>query len=93
MWLLVLANCLLGALLGIRCRVWILVPLSAIPILEVGVLVFPATWISMLWQAGVLIVSLEVGYLVGNAIGVFLESHRHLPMTARQLKSSRVSER
>ncbi len=93
MWLLTLAlvNCFLGALVGIRYRVWIIIPLSAIAILEVAILEFrEATWTSILWHAGALIVSIELGYLVGSAIGAYL-ADRHFPVTARPLNRTRVS--
>ena len=89
MWLLALANCLLGGLVGIRYRVWIIIPLSAIAILEACLLELgEATWISILWHAAALIASIELGYLIGSAIGAYLPAD-----TARPLSRTEVTER
>ena len=90
MLLLVASNCILGALVGIRHRVWIVIPLPAIAIIEVALLDFrDGTWISMLWHTGALITALELGYLAGSAMSAYL-SDPGFPVTARRWGSARI---
>lgn len=70
-----LANGLVAAIFGLRFRVKILIPLIAVAIVEALILKHDGTWWSALWSVVVLIVSLEIGYLIGSAVDtVWLES-------------------
>ena len=78
MLLLALLNFAVGAGLGIRFGVMVLIPLTALAIIE-SVLFGYSTgsgWISALWQCVILIAALDVGYLVGLTIRDRINSAR-----------------
>jgi hypothetical protein len=63
----------LGAVLGARFRVFMLLPFVALAILEAVVFEPPIVkWSSVLWHSMLLIVCLEIGYLIGAALTTFL---------------------
>ena len=72
MLVMALFNVLLGGVIGQRCRVMLLAPLTVIAGVE-GLLctVPPRTWTAVAWPAGVLLLFLEVGYLAGSAYAVY----------------------
>lgn len=63
-----LANGFVAAIFGFRFRVQILIPLIAVAIVEALILKHNGTWSLALWSVVVLIVSLEIGYLIGSAV-------------------------
>ena len=63
-----LLNGLLGAICGVRFRVHVLVPLIAMAFVEVAILKQTGMG-SVVWSAIVLIIVLEIGYLIGSALG------------------------
>jgi hypothetical protein len=56
-----------GMLCGLWFSLFVLVPLVSVAIIEVVLLT--TTWTSAFWWCGVLITSLEMGYLMGCALG------------------------
>jgi hypothetical protein len=86
-------NCLLGLLFGIRYRVMILFPLIAVAIIEAALIGIPhGTWISGLWVSVVLIACIEIGYLIGAGLPVFLPASV-LRQSWDHLKGQRHSHR
>src|SRR2546423_1596268 len=72
MLLLASINFLVGALFGVRYRVMILLPLTAIAIPEAILIQVQAeAWISTLWKTLVLLACVEIGYLAGTLLGAF----------------------
>lgn len=65
---LVVLNGLLGALCGLWFRVKILIPLTALVIVEVVVFKSVATWSSTVWLTIGLIFTIEMSYLIGSAL-------------------------
>jgi hypothetical protein len=66
MLLLVVINLLVGALLGVRFTVFIVIPAAVAASVE-AILLEPATgsWGSLVWHAVVLILAIEVGFILG----------------------------
>lgn len=67
-----LLNIILGGVIGLRYRVMIIAPLSAVTAFE-GLLcgMPPRNWMTVAWQGGVLVLCLAIGYLAGSAYGVY----------------------
>jgi hypothetical protein len=73
MLLLGFMNCFTGVIFGIRYSVMALLPLMAVAISESALIkAQEGTWISAFWMSVVLIVCIEVGYVVGAGLRVFL---------------------
>jgi hypothetical protein len=72
MFVMALLNVILGGVVGRRCPVMMLAPLSVIAGLE-GLLCSQAapTWTTVAWHAGVLVFFLDIGYLAGSAYAVY----------------------
>ena len=62
-----LLNILLGVVIGWRCRVMMLAPLSLVAGLEGLLWSLPA----IAWDVGVLVFFLDIGYLIGSAYAVY----------------------
>jgi CheY-like chemotaxis protein len=63
---LALMNCIIGVELGLRYRVWVVPPLLALVLPEIGLLaVHDEPW--SFWGVAGLITSLQIGYLLGSA--------------------------
>jgi hypothetical protein len=63
---LIIFNLLLGAVCGLRFRVMILVPLTALAVIQV--LFFApdsGSWIAVMWRCAVLVIGLQAGFLFG----------------------------
>ena len=71
-----LFNGLLGLICGLWFRVLILVPLVVFAFIEVVFLKESVMGLSPVWSAITLIVLLEIGYLIGASIAVWLDSAR-----------------
>ena len=69
LWL-VAIHLFVGALLGFRFTVFIVIPIAAVTLVEAVLLLQPAagSWSSMAWRAVMLIVAVEVGYILGAAL-------------------------
>ena len=84
-----LLNILLGGVIGWRCRVMMLAPLSLVAGLEGLLCNLPSpTWTAIAWDAGVLVFFLDIGYLIGSAYAVYRRvpgSHRLEISTAAEL--------
>ena len=63
-------NSVLGILCGIRYRVFIMLPLAALTVVEVLFIEIMrgGTWISVIWKSLGLIACIETGYLIGAAL-------------------------
>ena len=73
-------NILLGGVIGRRCRVMMLAPLSLLAGVEGLLWSLPSpTWTTIAWNAGVLVFFLDVGYLIGSAYAVY----RRVPGSSR----------
>ena len=67
-----LLNVFLGGVVGGRCRVMMLAPLSLVASLEGLVCSLPSpTWTTIAWHVGVLVFFLDIGYLGGSAYAVY----------------------
>jgi hypothetical protein len=83
-----LLNVLLGGVIGWRCRVMMLAPLSLVAGVEGLLWSLPTPgWTTIAWRVGVLVFSLDVGYLTGSACAVY----RRVPGSPR-LKISTAAE-
>jgi len=71
-----LFNNLLGVVCGLRFRVLILIPLAVIAFIEVALFKQSGIGLSSIWSAIMLIVLLEIGYLIGALIALWLDSAR-----------------
>ena len=75
MLLLALCNVLLGTICGLWFRVSILAPLVAVAFIEEVVIpMHSLTWSSAFWSALLLVVTLEVGYLIGVSMNALWRS-------------------
>lgn len=63
--LLIILDCLLGAVCGLLFRAIVLVPLMVLGCIEVAVISGSGTWSSAAWSAIWLICALEFGYAAG----------------------------
>ena len=92
---LVAIHLFVGALLGFRFTVFVVIPIAAITLVEAVLLLQPAagSWSSMVWRAVVLIVAIEVGYILGAVLrGISLRAR--IPNTpSRQSRGSSRSKR
>jgi hypothetical protein len=77
-------SALLGAFCGLWFRLQILAPLVAAMVIEATLLKGTGTGWSVFWIAIVLICTVEIGYLLGSALGVFWP-------TSKQVLSLRIS--
>ena len=84
----ILLNGLLGAICGLWFRVQIFIPLVAVACVEVAVLRQTGVWTSVIWSAVALIISMEVGYLIGSALTV-LGAYFKLPTLSSRLEARR----
>ena len=67
-----LLNILLWVVIGWRCRVMMLAPLSLVAGLEGLLWSLPSpTWTAIAWDVGVLVFFLDIGYLIGSAYAVY----------------------
>lgn len=66
---LALFNSLLGVVCGLWFRVFILIPLAVTAFIEAALFRQSGMALSPFWSAIVLIVLLEIGYLIGAAVG------------------------
>jgi hypothetical protein len=83
-----LLNVLLGGVVGWRCRVMMLGPLSLVAGVEGLLWSLPSPiWTTIAWRVGVLVFFLDVGYLSGSAYAVY----RRVPASPR-LKISTAAE-
>ena len=65
-------NILLGGVIGWRCRVMMLAPLSLVAGAEGLLWSLPSpTWTAIAWDVGVLVFFLDIGYLIGSAYAVY----------------------
>ena len=71
-----LFNNLLGVVCGLWFRVLILIPLGVVAFIEVALFKQSGMGLSSIWSAIMLIVLLEIGYLIGASIAVWLDSAR-----------------
>jgi hypothetical protein len=87
MLLLASINFLVGALFGVRYRVMILLPLTAIVVPEAILIHVQAeTWISTLWKTLVLLACVEIGYLAGTVLGALF------PASVREFWNEKVQK-
>ena len=74
-------NCVLGVLCGTRYRVFIVLPLAALAVVEVLFfeIMRSGTWISVTWKSLGLIACIETGYLIGATLAyLFQLALRHI---------------
>jgi len=65
-------NVLLGGVVGRRCQVMMLAPLSLFAGVEGLLSSLPSpTWTAIAWHVGVLVFFLDIGYLTGSAYAVY----------------------
>ena len=89
---LVAIHLFVGALLGFRFTVFVVIPIAAITLIEAILLQPVGSWSSMVWRAVVLIVAIEVGYILGAVLrGISLRAR--IPNTpSRQSRGSSRSK-
>jgi hypothetical protein len=92
LWL-VAIHLFVGMLLGFCFTVFILIPITAITLVEAIFLQTAAgSWSSMVWRIVVLIVAVEVGYILGAALrGISLKAI--IPNTSHRQKRGSMSRR
>jgi hypothetical protein len=67
-----LLNILLGGVVGWRCQVMTLAPLSLFAGVEGLLWSLPSlTWTAIAWDVGVVVFFLDIGYLTGSAYAVY----------------------
>jgi hypothetical protein len=92
MLMMAVLNVFLGGVVGRRCRVMMLAPLSVIAPLEV--LLYnppPRAWSTVAWHGGILFLLLQLGYLAGSAYSVYRD-HFRAPVRSSQLEISTAAE-
>ena len=91
---LVTIHLFVGMLLGFCLTVFILIPITAITLVE-AILLQPAagSWSSMVWRIVVLIVAVEVGYILGAALRGFKLRARIPNASPRQKRGLSRSKR
>lgn len=83
MWILAIANFVLGAACGVRFGVSVLAPLVLIPIAELILLrVEAGAWLQTLWHGLVLLIAVEFGYIAGTLAHSARETFASWPGTA-----------
>jgi len=83
-----LLNVLLGGVVGWRCQVMMLAPLSLFAGVEGLLWSLPSpTWTAIAGRGGVLVLLLDIGYLTGSAYAVY----RRVPVSPR-LEMSAAAE-
>jgi len=94
MTMLLAFSALLGALLGLRFNVYILVPttLVVLAFLVLGGVVRGGDLWSLATSAGLAVVGIQVGYLCGTGVQFFLSSrHGHKPSLSHEVRDRIVT--
>jgi hypothetical protein len=82
-----------GALLGFRFTVFVVIPIAAATLIEAILLQPVGSWSSMVWRAAVLIVAIEVGYILGAVLRGIRLGARISNSPSRQSRGSSRSKR
>jgi hypothetical protein len=85
-------NGLLGMICGLRFRVQIFIPLMAVAFGEVALFKWSQTWPSTFWLALILVLSLEMGYLVGVGVAALWATFGPRRSSSRSISRARWSD-